>query len=57
MGGGAPVSLRQLFQGLAEAKGVLADFGGLFELVRGLIFNPKEAGTQVRNTMNQTKEI
>ena len=35
-------ALRQPLHGLAEARWVLADFGGLFGLVRGLIFNPKE---------------
>ena len=40
-----------------RARWVLADFGGLFRLVRGPNFDPKEAGTQVENTVNQTKEI
>ena len=44
-------------QGLTEARWVLADFGGLFGLVWGSIFNPKEVETQVRYTVNQTKEI
>ena len=52
-----PAVPRQPPLGLAEARWVLADFGGLFGLVRGPIFNPKEVGTQVRHTMNQTKEI
>ena len=50
-------TLRRPLPGLAEARWVLADFGGLFGLVRGPIFNLKEMGTQVRHTMNQTKEI
>ena len=33
--------------GQAEADGVLADFGGLFGLVRGPFFSPKDTGTQV----------
>ena len=55
--GGPPAASRQPLSGLAEARWVLADFGGLFGLVRGPIFNPKEAKTQVRNIVNQTKEI
>ena len=50
-------ALRQPLHGLAEARWVLADFGCLFGLVWGPIFNPKEVGTQVRYTVNQTKEI
>ena len=38
---------RQPLPGLVEARWVLADFGGLFGLVWGPIFNPKEVGTQV----------
>ena len=38
---------RQPLPGLAEARWVLADFGGLFGLVRDPIFNLKEAETQV----------
>ena len=55
--GGPPATSRQPLPGLAEARWVLADFGGLFVLVRGLIFNSKEMETQVRNIVNQTKEI
>ena len=33
--------------GQAENGGVLADFGGLFGLVRGPFFSPKDTGTQV----------
>ena len=51
------VGPRQPLQGLAEARWVLADFGGLFGLVQGPIFNPKEVGTQVQYTVNQTKEF
>ena len=51
------VASRQSLHGLAEARWVLANFRGLFGLVRGLIFNPKETRTQVRYTVNQTKEI
>ena len=38
---------RQPLPGLAEAWWVLADFGGLFKLVRGPIFNSKDMRTQV----------
>ena len=55
--GGPPAASRQLLSGLAEARWVLADFGGLFWAFQGPIFNPKEVGTQVRRTVNQTKEI
>ena len=37
--------------------GFLANFGGLFGLVQGPIFNPKEAGIQVQYAVKQTKEI
>ena len=53
----APTASRQPPPGLAEARWVLADFGGLFGAFRGPIFNPKEVRTQVRHTMNQMKEI
>ena len=43
--------------GWTEARWVLANFGGLFRLLRGPIFNPKEAGNQVQYIMNQMKEI
>ena len=33
--------------GQAEKDGVLADFGGLFGLVRGPFFSPKDTETQV----------
>ena len=36
---------------------VLADFGHFFGVVRGPIFNPKDAGTQVRYNTKQTKQI
>ena len=55
--GWPPVALWQSLHSLARVRWLLANFGGLFGLVQGLIFNPKEAGTQLRNTMNQTKEI
>ena len=55
--GWPPATLWQPLHGLAEARWVLADFGGLFGLVRGPIFNLKDAGTQVQYTMKQTKEI
>ena len=45
--GGPPAASRQLLSGLAEARWVLADFGGLFGAFWGPIFNPKEVGTQV----------
>ena len=51
------VGLRQPPYSLAEARWVLANFRGLFELIRGPIFNPKEAETQVRYIMSQTKKI
>ena len=46
----------QPFHGLAEARWVLADFGGLFRLGWGSIFNPKEE-EKVRYTMKKMKEI
>ena len=55
--GGPPAASRQLLSGLADARWVLADFGGLFGAFRGPIFNPKEVETQVRHIVNQTKEI
>ena len=55
--GGPPAASRQPLHGLAETRWVLDEFEGLFGLVRGPIFNPKEMETQVRNTVNQTKEI
>ena len=45
--GGPPVASRQLLSGLAEARWVLADFGGLFGAFHGPICNLKEVGTQV----------
>ena len=61
MQGGRPAVLlaasRQPLHDLAEARWVLADFGGLFGLVRGPIFILKKARTQVRYTVKQTKEI
>ena len=55
--GGPPAASRQSLSGLAEARWVLADFGGLFWAFRGPIFNPKKVKTQVRHTVNQTKEM
>ena len=52
----APALSRQPPPGLAEARWVLVDFGGLFRFVWGPIFNLKDARTQVRYTVNQTKE-
>ena len=54
---GPPAASRQPLHGLAEARWVLVDFRGLFGLVWGPIFNPKDLGTQVRYTMKKTKEI
>ena len=55
--GGPPAASRQPLSGLAEARWVLANFGGLFWAFWGPFFNPKEVETQVRHTVNQTKEI
>ena len=54
---GPSTASQQPLQDLAKARWVLADFGGLFGLVQGPIFNPKEARNQVQNTVNQMKEI
>ena len=42
---------------IAEVGWFLADFGRFFGVVRGPIFNPKDAGTQVRYNTKQTKQI
>ena len=42
---------------LAEVGWFLDDFGRFFGVVWGPIFNPKDAGTQVRYNTKQTKQI
>ena len=53
--GGPPAASQQPLPGSAEARWLLANFGGFFWAFWGPIFNLKEVGTYVRHTLNQMK--